>query len=1111
MIVLITAPAFSEIVSSETAFLFESRCESMRDWEPLDFGGDGRCVIETDTSVPSGFGPNVLRVRGAELVVLAKNVLLKEGTIVVLWKDDEPLSNDSDGVLLFQGDYSKDLTTEYNLKQNRPHYFVEQDADAGFQIKYHPGDPDKIHLVKARNGIGLTQGEWNRTGWIWQKLRIRDDLLKAKFWSASKPEPSEWHLELPGWEAKEGRIGLQVWSGYASVAYFAASESTVSIQPPVCGLHALRSQYSTSQPPAFLLFFNLEEQIPNAAIALSRGNETKRLTETLPKGYSEIQLGPGPDKPQFPLPSEIQEGEMEFKVAVTSGDEGEIGSVSRVVRFRSDAEQRRRIREIKARTEETIQTAKTEKRKALRAYSALPLIELAQAYLADGDFDSLNRALDYTKQLLIPDSEIVGYTCENIHLSSASLSPGKEYDVSVDWRCLRDSSPTETLLARLTITDDLFAETPVAVQMEIAPSDWKDNRVNTVFKFELPEEYPAGSITPISRPPFREGFHRIWVSLHPVNENGHKWLDLPNPARGDFGTYHQIGRVYISLEPIEITHLEWDRQHRIIRAPIRSDALSPVEIVASLRITTLSGRIIMENTLSTILEPKQAKELSFSVEDLNWFGPLQIALEIYDKNHLMTRAEKPIHIPSPNGYALDITRKNKIESDDDGYWTVLEISADSPDTKPSADPLRVGVYQSGRQIASKEFSLSQEGPCEIRVRPALGTYELIVSTPMEGAKTLRREFRILAPVVETKNGKIYLNGEEFIVKGINCHALIPQSPRRTRQIMKLLKEIGFNMLRGDYPPPWEVDMAVEENLGWMVLAPFSVTTTDVLKERHAPHPFARMCEISERFVRVYRDQAGVWLWNSCNEVTVDIDELLRVFYPIYKHEDPYERPVVYANLFGQERTGAQDIMGVNYYFGPPNTSEDRQPLIEKSIGEAKDAGIPCIYTECNTFYGPVYSLGKAAVEDMYEFGLEKGMSGGFMYQLREDADRHPGVISGDSTLWFNPTFITALRRAFADATVDVDRRGEGKTALRIKNKRPYSLRNCTYQVSCRGSQILDGRLDDIVPFGEESISLNDSRSESSVYEVVLDFETHYGIWNHLRMEVFADSDAVSYK
>lgn len=83
------------------------------------------------------------------------------------------------------------------------------------------------------------------------------------------------------------------------------------------------------------------------------------------------------------------------------------------------------------------------------------------------------------------------------------------------------------------------------------------------------------------------------------------------------------------------------------------------------------------------------------------------------------------------------------------------------------------------------------------------------------------------------------------------------------------------MLRGDYPPPWAVDLAEEENLGWMTLAPFSVTDTSRLKARHAPYPFARMREITRRFIRTYQDKPANWFWNSCNEIKGEVDAFLR--------------------------------------------------------------------------------------------------------------------------------------------------------------------------------------------------------------------------------------------
>jgi hypothetical protein len=293
-------------------------------------------------------------------------------------------------------------------------------------------------------------------------------------------------------------------------------------------------------------------------------------------------------------------------------------------------------------------------------------------------------------------------------------------------------------------------------------------------------------------------------------------------------------------------------------------------------------------------------------------------------------------------------------------------------------------------------------------------------------------------------------------------------------------------------------MAQEENLGYMPLAPFSCIDTDNLKRRHAPHPMPRMREITRRFFQIYKGKPATWFWNSCNEVTGEIDDFLTMTHPLYRAMDPYGRPVIYANLGEQDRTAGQDIMGINYYYDFRYVLEDKQPLVRSSIEKAQQAGLPCIYNEYNCWYGPVYSEGANAVRGFFEFGLEHGMSGGFLYQLRDQIPRHPGVVSDDDRLWTNPTFTESLRRAFADATIAVGDRSAKSISLRVENVRPFTLREVRYQVR-EGDRLLnEGKMADLAPekSGDLSLDVADGK-DSHVLDVDVWFVTHFGIKEHV--------------
>ena len=366
--------------------------------------------------------------------------------------------------------------------------------------------------------------------------------------------------------------------------------------------------------------------------------------------------------------------------------------------------------------------------------------------------------------------------------------------------------------------------------------------------------------------------------------------------------------------------------------------------------------------------------------------------------------------------------------------------------------------------------------------------------PTMGYYTLRweregevHEQKIVGPVVETKDSQLYVNGEPFIVKGVNVHALDSGNPERTRRMMKSLKGLGFNLLRGDYPPTWEVEMGEEENLFWTILAPFSVASTDEIQERQGGSLMGEAREIAMEHILKYRDYSGTLLWNSCNEITGDTTAFLENLYPVYKHLDPYSRPVHYANLFGQERWQGQDAVGINYYFAKGQTPEDKHPLILKSIDLAKAQNKPVFYTEYNSYQGPDPQGGVMAMEGLFEWGVEQGMSGGFLYMAPTSSD-HPGVWV-DGELNTDSRMAAAFHKAFDDVAVLIS---VEDSSIQISNKRPYALRNVDIFID----DTLHSQIKHIPAF--ENRAVPDLKPDDLRGELSLSMESHYGIHTTIR-------------
>lgn len=1085
--------------------LFESHCAGTEDWQALDIEGDGGVSLEEDPTVPVGYGPKVLSLHGGEFFLFARGVRFQEGTVLVLWKDHEPLGLDADGVIAFEADYSDNLSEAHNLKQCRHHYWIEQDGDDGFQLKEQI-DNDNSKALVDRLGIGLTQDPWNRNGWIWQKLAIGEGMLRAKFWSSVAPEPEEWQIEMNDWKSKPGRVGLKLFSGKASVAYFAISKDDISIEPPQMELHVAPSICYNLKTLQAHLFFNLPEPINKADLELNyrlQGTPGKALykeEKTVPMGFSELSFG-DTNRP-FTFPEGLDEGKMIFTGILRNDAGGVVGLATRTIELRSSAAIEDQSRSARKRAEAIIHsTSEQQDVVVLDAHSALAHLDLFDQRLRQGKAVEADKSLAYAEEALDPEVTFINYAIRDQQLTAESYVMGETYEASITLGRLNDAT-AEALTGVLFLSDDLRANTPLAVTQPIPFTSWNDGAVTLKYRFRLPEEFPAGKTTPIKLPAIREGYHRLYFSLH--NGAGEPvWMDCDKPSGTDYKAGQEMARIYVTQNRLELQQLNYNPLDGAGKGSIRTAVRNCGNELFSgsliLRLRTLSGAKIWTEVIPVRLGAGETRILDTSVTPMNWFGEILLSADLYRLNTLETCAQKEIKVATNLPWMVSAIRETEVRQEGENYLANIRVKIDGPAEQKGTAHI---IIRHQDQPYAEALTENVPGETVIPLKTGMGSYQVVVTIHGDKGNAATTEIPLIAPVFENREGTLYLNGEPFIVKGVNVHGMIPESPERNRHMMRFLKDIGFNMLRGDYPPVWEVDMAEEENLGWMVLAPFSVSSTDLLMQRFGTHAFPQMREVTRRFIRTYRERPAAWLWNSCNEVTNEIEDFLVTLSPQYKRMDPAQRPVVYANLFGQDKAVGQDLMAVNYYFGIPQSATSRQPLIERSLIEARKAGIPIIFTEFNCWYGPVYSKGIEAIQGIYEYGIDNGYSGGFLYLLAEDPERHPAVIATRENMWTNPSYIASLRQAFDDATVEYSGRSAESITLTIRNRRPFWLRKIRYRIEEGPGNAATGQLADIAPGSTAKINLTTaSGSGDQLLKVDLDFETHQGLKSHVVKQV----------
>jgi len=240
-------------VTAAATPLFEDRGATIDNWDVLDLEGDAVVMPQEDAASPPGYGPTTLQLQGTHLLLMAKGVRLSDGYFVALYREMQPRRKDADGIVLFGAQYEDDIAAAHNVKELRAHHWLEQDNDQGFQFRRVDAQ-GKERTVADVPGVGIVTDEWNRTGWIWQKVHVEGKRFRAKYWPVQEREPDSWHLEAEDPAYSGGRVGIRIASASIRLAYFAASSTDIEVVPPKAYLFPSTSRTTRTDLLSFTLF-----------------------------------------------------------------------------------------------------------------------------------------------------------------------------------------------------------------------------------------------------------------------------------------------------------------------------------------------------------------------------------------------------------------------------------------------------------------------------------------------------------------------------------------------------------------------------------------------------------------------------------------------------------------------------------------------------------------------------------------------------------------------------------------------------------------------------------------------------------------------------------------
>ena len=1132
--------------------VFEDRCQSVENWTFIDYSGKLQVDIVNDLSCPPGYGPQVMNIHGDVAMGLAEAPPLQEGTFIVLYKEKAPAVEDADGVVMVWAQYDLDTSAEHNTKIKRPHVWLEQDNDLGLQFRVIGAD-GKEFPAEERVGVGLVTDSWNQTNWIWQKVQIKGNQLRAKFWPAEKDEPTAWAIET-NYDFKGDRFGLRINSGSIRVAYFAADAQDIHPQTPPAYLFSELERVSDPGQIQLKLFTNAQEQSREKfeLVFSCEGKmiEKSDITLDIPKGHYEspIILMTGDDPTsnrlirnevvkvsQIPSSGLCQvlltnptgdfSTKCSFEIVSQSKLMDQFGGVWKFLNrldgaihaLDKDTESYKSLRVIsdaaaahlkQART--LLRTGKTaaseisfrfviEALAELRGYKGLWLKELGLSLNLDfvpDDFED-NEGIGEPKHGVLdfysPDYQI---SFDNPTSQAKSMVMGRSYEIDIPWS-VQGGAIDRDFNFKVRLVNPLGNR--VVAQSDVAPEIpthlWKPGKI---YKQRITLDVLAeNAVKRPAEPVVLDELHNLLVTVIDPESGARVLLgNQPGDQIDRVGTSFLVDRFYVSSSPLEIGGFEPDaagivvNEARRVVSTLRNCGDETASIDAVLTVATESGRVVFQKAQSVSIAANSAEKVEYDWSSKT-AGNLTIALRLMRDGVTLTEASRELTVSPPAGGDVEIVKQNHVEQHLGRFFTPVMVNAQTGE-----NPVMVRVYADNRLVGEKTGSIDK---IVVEAEPWFGYYDIVVD-----CGSFNYEKRVVATVVETKGKYLLVNGEPFIVKGVNVHGLDSGSPERTANMMRIMRELGFNAWRGDYPARWQMELAYELSSVYTVLAPFSCARTPEIFGSQVGPPLGTARELTRLFIDRYKDSAGVLLWNSCNEIQGENIDFLLSLYPLYKAYDPYQRPVHYANLYGQDLWQGQDAMGVNYYFGEGQTAADRQILIQRSLDLAVSHDIPAIFCEYNSFQGAIHSTGVEAMEGLFTWGVEQaGMSGGFLY-MRPNSTSHPGVMDGSFNT--HKIFDEAIIKAFADARINLLSTSDSGYQVQVNNKRYCTLRQMTINYSVNNVECAPLVLDDVPPKGSVDLTLPapaDIYGPDFIVTGTLEFVTHYGFMNKVPFKMLA--------
>ncbi len=443
----------------------------------------------------------------------------------------------------------------------------------------------------------------------------------------------------------------------------------------------------------------------------------------------------------------------------------------------------------------------------------------------------------------------------------------------------------------------------------------------------------------------------------------------------------------------------------------------------------------------------------------------------------------------------------------------FEVAVQNKSGNPAE--IKISLNAGGQNVIKKATVHAglQSVPVELSSRPAFGnkTYSLTLESSA-GTDAVAGNWHSV--IVEQRGGKIFVNGEVFIVKGFNGHFLWGDDI--VKELAELLMDINVNFLRpaqGTHLWFKEYEKYSSAMILPVVSGYFSCKNIEEWKKPVAGKTFTHEDSATNElpsFIRSAAESPLLFGWNTLNEIETHnkpesekaLVSLLEKMRTEIRRFDGYERPNTYANLMWdtQRITDAQDLLAFNYYVDPDVFDFNK---VKTLSGER-----PFVFTETDLpsgYWKPPFwnntPLHIAYQSKLYTKMLAAGGSGVMMYSgLFDYHNRHIGLLGGDwrkpaprlSDLKVNPEYRDFIRWLYRDFDIEVKNEG-GKLKVKVANLMPYALMG----LKLVGSKGTSEEIAVIPPGGNAVLQL--SAGETAVRAL---YTTHSGLNHNTGVELF---------